>query len=378
MRKILVFSAGRSDFDRYFPFINTLKNTKKVKIKIYVSKAHLVNKFGNTNKYIKKKGFEIINNSNFKNQNFSDQPLFISKILGEEIKLFSKYIKSFKPDLVFVMGDRYEMLAAPCAAIPFNIPVFHFYGGAITEGATDELVRHAITKMCHYHFVALDIYKKRLIQMGEESWRIKVTGIPNIKNLKKKVFTVKKFSKIIGIDLTKKTILCTFHSSTLELDTLKQQLKALCDVIHKSGLQCVFTYPNADRGHDLIVKKINKFIKNNKKYLFIKYCSSEEYSNLMRHCSLMLGNSSSGIVEAASFNLPVINLGTRQDGKIKPKNVFDASYKDSQLLKLILSVKKKKVANPYEKKILIKEFVNIVLNTNIDDKLLRKKFISIY
>lgn len=378
MRKILVFSAGRSDFDRYFPFINALKNTKKVKIKIYVSKAHLVNKFGNTNKYIKKKGFEIINNSNFKNQNFSDQPLFISKILGEEIKLFSKYIKSFKPDLVFVMGDRYEMLAAPCAAIPFNIPVFHFYGGAITEGATDELVRHAITKMCHYHFVALDIYKKRLIQMGEESWRIKVTGIPNIKNLKKKVFTVKKFSKIIGIDLTKKTILCTFHSSTLELDTLKQQLKALCDVIHKSGLQCVFTYPNADRGHDLIVKKINKFIKNNKKYLFIKYCSSEEYSNLMRHCSLMLGNSSSGIVEAASFNLPVINLGTRQDGKIKPKNVFDASYKDSQLLKLILSVKKKKVANPYEKKILIKEFVNIVLNTNIDDKLLRKKFISIY
>ena len=377
MRKILVFSAGRSDFDRYFPFINALKNTKKVKIKIYVSKAHLVNKFGNTNKYIKKKGFGIINNSNFKNQNFSDQPLFISKILGEEIKLFSKYIKSFKPDLVFVMGDRYEMLAAPCAAIPFNIPVFHFYGGAITEGATDELVRHAITKMCHYHFVALDIYKKRLIQMGEESWRIKVTGIPNIKNLKKKVFTVKKFSKIIGFDLTKKTILCTFHSSTLELDTLKQQLKALCDVIHKSGLQCVFTYPNADRGHDLIVKKINKFIKNNKKYLFIKYCSSEEYSNLMRHCSLMLGNSSSGIVEAASFNLPVINLGTRQDGKIKPKNVFDASYKDSQLLKLILSVKKKKVANPYEKKILIKEFVNIVLNTNIDDKLLRKKFISI-
>jgi len=149
MKKILVFSAGRSDFDRYLPFINALKNTNKVKIKIYASKAHLINKFGNTNKYIKKNGFDIINESNFKNQNFSDQPLFISQILGEEIKLFSKYIKSFKPDLVFVMGDRYEMLAAPCAAIPFNLPVFHFYGGAITEGATDELVRHAITKMCH-------------------------------------------------------------------------------------------------------------------------------------------------------------------------------------------------------------------------------------
>jgi UDP-N-acetylglucosamine 2-epimerase len=123
MKKILVFSAGRSDFDRYFPFINSLKNTKKVKIKIYASKAHLINKFGNTNKYIKKKGFCIINNSNSKNRNFSDKPLFFSQMLGEEIKLFSKYIKSFNPDLIFVMGDRYEMLAAPCSAIPFNIPV---------------------------------------------------------------------------------------------------------------------------------------------------------------------------------------------------------------------------------------------------------------
>jgi len=378
MKKILVFSAGRSDFDRYLPFINSLKNTKIARIKIYASKAHLINKFGNTNKYIKKKGFSIINNSNSKNRNFSDKPLFFSQMLGEEIKLFSKYIKSFNPDLIFVMGDRYEMLAAPCSAMPFNIPVFHFYGGAITEGAIDELVRHAITKMSHYHFVALDIYKKRLIDMGEESWRIKVTGITNIKDLKKKVISVKKFSKIIGLDLTKKTILCTFHSSTLELDSLEHQLNIICDSIHKSKLQCVFTYPNADRGHDFIIKRIKKFVKNNKKYLFIKFCTTDEYSNLMRYCCLMLGNSSSGIVEAASFNLPVINLGTRQDGKIKPKNVIDANYNVSEIYKLIFSLKKKNTLNPYENNFSMKEFVNIVLKTNIDDKLLRKKFITNY
>jgi GDP/UDP-N,N'-diacetylbacillosamine 2-epimerase (hydrolysing) len=372
MKKILVFSAGRSDFDRYFPFIASLKNTKKVKIKIYASKAHFINKFGNSEKYIKKKGFNIINNLNFKNSNFSDNPLFISQMLGAEIKLFSKYVKSFKPDLIFVMGDRYEMLAAPCAAIPFNIPVFHFYGGAITEGAIDELVRHSITKMCHYHFVALDLYKKRLIQMGEENWRVKVTGISNINNLKrKKKISIENFSKSIGLDLKKKTILCTFHSSTLELESLKYQLNILCNSIRRSGLQCIFTYPNADRGHESIIKKIKKFVKKKNIYIFKKYCTLEEYSNLMRHCCLMIGNSSSGIVEAASFNLPVINLGTRQDGKIKPKNIVDAKYNINQICKLIFSLKKKKIKNPYDINFSMKKFVKIILNIKINDRLLK-------
>ena len=354
-----------------------LKNTKKFQLKIYASKANLINKFGNYRKYIHKKSFSIINNLNPKNFSISDNPLSIAKILSSEIKSFAKYIKYFKPDLIFVMGDRYEMLAAPCSAIPFNVPVFHFYGGAVTEGAIDELVRHAITKMSHYHFVALDAYKKRLIQMGEESWRIKVIGVTSINNLKNKIISKENFSKIIGLNLKKKTILCTFHSSTLELESLKSQLNVLCASIRKSGFQCIFTYPNADRGHDLIIKKIKSFIGNNKKFLFKKYCTAEEYSNLMRYCSVMLGNSSSGIVEAASFNLPVINLGTRQDGKIKPKNVFDVKYNVNLIYKLILSLKKKKIANPYKRNFSLKKFFNIILNAKINDKLMRKKFISI-
>ena len=378
MKKILIFSAGRSDFERYYPYINSLKNNKKIKLRIYASKANLIDKFGNYRKYIQKKGFLVVNNLNFQRLSTSDNPLFITKILSNEIESFSKYIKYFKPDIIFAMGDRYEMLAAPLSAMPYNIPIFHFYGGAVTEGAIDELVRHAITKMSHLHFVALDNYRKKLIQMGEESWRIKVTGVSNINNLlKAKVISVEKFSNTIGMDLKKKTILCTFHSSTLELNSLKRQLNVLCSSIRKSGFQCIFTYPNADRGHNLIIKKINNFIKNNKKYLFKKYCTIDEYSNLMRHCSIMLGNSSSGIVEAASFNLPVINLGTRQDGKIKPKNVVDVKYEVNLICKLILSLKKKKIHNPYKKNFLAKKFIKIVLSTKINDKLIRKKFISI-
>jgi len=378
MRKILVFSAGRSDFDRYYPFLYSLKKTKKIIIKIYTSKAHLVNKFGNSATYIYNKGFSIINNLNFKKKIFKDNSFFITRILGEEIKSFSEYIKKFKPDLIFVMGDRYEMLAAPSAAIPFNVPVFHFYGGAVTEGATDELVRHAITKMCHFHFVALDIYKKRLMQMGEESWRVKVIGIPNINNLKKNITSLKNISKIIGLNLKERTILCNFHSSTLELGDLKKQLNILLNAIRKSKLQCVFTYPNADLGHNLIINKIKKFVKEDKKYIFKKYCTIEEYSSLLKYCSVMIGNSSSGIVESCSFNMPTINLGTRQKGKVMPKNVINPTYNTNNLSKLLLTLKKKKNTNPYEKRFSIEKITNIILNIKITDKLLRKKFISIY
>jgi GDP/UDP-N,N'-diacetylbacillosamine 2-epimerase (hydrolysing) len=378
MKKILVFSAGRSDFDRYYPFLNSLKNTKKTSIKIYVSKAHLVNKFGNSANYILKKGFSIINNLNLKKSFFKDDSFFISRILGEEIKSFAEYIKKFRPDLIFVMGDRYEMLAAPSAAIPFNIPVIHFYGGAITEGATDELVRHAITKMCHFHFVALDIYKERLIQMGEESWRVRTIGIPNINNLKRNIISIKKISKIIGLNLKQRTILCNFHSSTLELDALKNQLNILFNAIRKSKLQCVFTYPNADLGHNLIIDKIKQFVKENKKYIFKKYCTVEEYSGLLKYCSVMIGNSSSGIVESCSFNLPTINLGIRQKGKVHPKNVINSKYNANNLCKLLLSLKKKKHKNPYESRFSVKKITNIILNLKISDKLLKKKFISIY
>jgi GDP/UDP-N,N'-diacetylbacillosamine 2-epimerase (hydrolysing) len=374
MRKILVFSVGRSDFDRYYPFLESL-GSKKIIIKIYASQAHFSNKFGNSVEYIKNKGFEVINYKNSKNKFFLDNSFFISQVLGKEIKSFAKYLKNFKPDIIFVLGDRYEMLAAPCAAITFNIPIFHFYGGAITEGATDELVRHSITKMSHFHFVALNEYKKRLIRLGEESWRIKVIGIPNIKYLKKKVIPIKHFSRIIGLDFTKKTILCTFHSSTLELLCLKKQLDILCKSIKKSGLQCVFTYPNADRGHDIIIKKLKNFVRNEKKYILKKYCKPNEYANLLRYSSLMIGNSSSGIVEAASFGLPVINLGTRQDGKVKPRNVIDVKYNKSQICKLILTLKKSKIKNPYESNFPMKKFNRVIADIKINDSLLRKKFI---
>ena len=382
MKKIIVLSAGRSDLDRIRPILEKL-NKKNIQIKIVVSKAHMSKVFGFTYKNLTNKGFKILKEKN--NINFKDNPSFITGILSREISYISKIINSFKPHLIIVFGDRYEMLAGPCAAIPFNLPVIHFYGGAVTQGATDELVRHAITKFSHMHFVALPVYKKRLLQMGEENWRIKVIGIPNIKNLKnEKTLTTQDLSKIFNLNFKEPVILATFHSVTLELLNLDLQIKNFLDAIKKTKLQCIFTYPNADRGYEKIISNINTFCKGNKKYKFVKSLSSKLFSNLLRKCSIMVGNSSSGIVEAASFKLAVVNIGSRQEGKFKPKNILDCKNNKNLIYKSIkygLSKKfkndLKNISNPYDRNVSLDEISRFIINQKIDDKLLRKKFINI-
>ena len=382
MKKIIVLSAGRSDFDRMEPILKRL-NKKNIEINIIVSKAHTSKVFGFTYKNLKNKGFKISIQKN--KTNFKDHPSFISGILSREISYISKIINSYKPDLIMVFGDRYEMLAGPSAAIPFNLPVFHFYGGAVTLGATDELVRHAITKLSHFHFVALPIYKKRLLQMGEESWRIKVIGIPNIKKLKKqRILSAKNLSKIFNLNFQQPVIFSTFHSTTLELANLDLQIKNYLNAIKKTNLQCIFTYPNGDRGYKKIISKTKNFCKKNKKYKFVKSLSPELFSNLLKKTSIMVGNSSSGIVEAASFKLPVVNIGSRQDGKFRPKNIIDCANNTNLIYKSIrrglskkFQNKLKNISNPYDKNISLDQISKFIINQKISDKLLRKKFIDI-
>ena len=181
MRKILALSVGRSDYDRYYPILKGLNNSKEVNLYLYLTISHQDFKFGKTENFIDK-NFKIIKKKCLKkdfNKNISFN--FIN-----DLAFFIKKIDTIKPDLIIVLGDRYEMLIGPIAAIPKNIPVLHLYGGAVTEGATDDLVRHAITKMSHYHLAVLKDYKKRILQLGEEEWRTKVIGLHELNNKKKR------------------------------------------------------------------------------------------------------------------------------------------------------------------------------------------------
>jgi GDP/UDP-N,N'-diacetylbacillosamine 2-epimerase (hydrolysing) len=384
MKKIFVLSVGRSDYDRYLPIINELKQTKKVNLHLIFSSAHYASKFGTTINYVDRK-FKIIKPKKTSIL-YSDKPLNLVNKFAEDLKFLSTNINKYKPDILIVLGDRYEMLLGPLAATPFNLPVIHFYGGAVTEGAIDELARHAITKLSHYHFVALNEYRKRLIQLGEENWRIKVSGIHALDNLKQiKKINNDIFSKKINLDLHAPYLLMTFHPVTLELKKTNYQINSLIKAIKKTKLNAIITYPNADVGNEKIIKAIKEKLNDKTKYKIIKNCGSQLYLQLMQRSLAVIGNSSSGIVEAASFNTPAINIGTRQDGKFKPKNVINCNYNWQDIYKKIMRVKnsnkikisKNRIKNPYESKISIKNVVKLILSIKNNDKIIRKKFINI-
>ena len=275
-----------------------------------------------------------------------------------------------KPNAILILGDRFETLLAPLVTITNNIPLIHFYGGAVTKGAYDEIVRHGISKMSNYHFVALDIYKKRLIQMGEDKKNIKVIGLPLLNDLKEfKSLSVEELSKKLNFNFKKEYLLFSFHSETLRENKLINDLKILKKFLTKTKLNIVITYPNADRGSNEIIDfyKLNFKKKNNIK--IIKNCGKELYFNLLNNCKFLIGNSSSGIVEAASFKKPVINIGKRQLGKLYQKNIVSTDYNLNDLMKAYNKINSKKfimslksLKNAYESKISTKKIVYLILS----------------
>ena len=276
------------------------------------------------------------------------------------------------------------MIAAPIAALPFKIPIVHFYGGAVTYGAIDELVRHSISKMSHLHFTAHKNYSNRLIKMGEEKWRVHTVGIISLKNLKKqKILSNTKIEKSFNLDLKLKTLLVTIHPTTLNDLNLKNDIQNVLKAIKKTNMQAIFTYPNSDHGHETIIKLISVFCKNSKKYIFLKNLSAYLYPSILKKCFAMVGNSSSGIVEAASFKMPVINIGTRQDGKIHGKNVVNSDYSYRSITRAFEKISSKSflksisnIKNLYEPNMTPKEIFNLIEKLIKKPNLLKKKFVD--
>ena len=350
----ILISAGRSDYDRFYPIVKSFYNSKKFDVHLYLTKDHFSKKFGYTYKHIDKK-FKILN---AKNQKFSNSKA--SEFIDDLSTLITK-IKKINPKFIIVMGDRYEMLLGPLAAIPIKLPIIHFYGGAVTEGSSDELVRHAITKMSHLHFVATGDYKKRVVQLGEESWRVKKIGVLSLQKINKFKFSNKeKLSNHLYFDFHPPYAVMTYHPATHELEEIKKTLISIKKAIEKTKL------------------------KNKKKYKIIKNCGYSNFLNIVKNSQFILGNSSAGIVEAASLKVPAINIGSRQDGKIKPKNVIDTNYKVNEIIKAIKKARSRlfkrnnlNFKSPYEDKIKSDEVVKIIYQTLKRKDLLKKKFINI-
>jgi len=320
VRTIGVVTGARSEYGLLFPLLKAISSDSALRLKLFVTGMHLSPDFGLTLREIER-DFEITERVEMLVA--SDTPEAISKSIGLGMIGFAQTYTHHRPDILLVLGDRFEILAAVTAALPFAIPVAHIAGGEATEGAIDDAIRHSISKMSHLHFVSLDEYRRRLIQMGEEPWRITISGEPGLDNLSAiPDLSTDELEQRIGMSLDPATLLVTFHPVTLEFGQGESQIGELLAALDVVGMPVVFTAPNADTEGRIIVRRIQEFVQQHPNSRLVTSLGTAAYFSMMRRSAAMVGNSSSGIIEAASFELPVVNIGSRQRGRFFPRNVI--------------------------------------------------------
>ena len=329
-RKILVTTGTRAEYGILRSLLKEIKRSKKLKLFLIVTGSHLSKKHGYTIKDIKKDHFKI----SYKipmitNDNKTD----VVKGLGFSIVKFATVFNKIKPDFNLVLGDRDEMLASSIVAYHMNIPNAHIHGGDVS-GGIDEYTRHAITKISNIHFVATEKSRKRVLKMGENPKYVFVTGSPSIDELLQENFTDKKtLMKKYNVKLDNHTIILLQHPVTTQNEYTEKQIKTTLKAITQIGYETIAISPNADPGNSKIFKQLS-FL--SKKYNFVNFYASlprEDYLGLLKYSGVLVGNSSSGLIEGSYFGIPVINIGSRQIGREKAKNVIDVTNDVSDTIK---------------------------------------------
>ena len=326
MRKIAVVTGTRAEYGLLYWIIKGIHDDPELELQLIVTGMHLSPEFGLTVKEIEKDCFPTAERVEMLLS--SDTESAIATSMGLGMIGFARAYERLTPDILVVLGDRFEILAAVSAAVPFRIPVAHIHGGESTEGAMDELFRHAITKMSHIHFPAVKIYANRIIQMGEQPENVFCVGAPGLDNLNKMKFLNKiQLAKTLGLPVDMPWGVITYHPVTLEKDSAGVQIRTILSALDRYPEICwIFTLPNVDMESRVIIKSIEKYVKKNSERAFLFSSLGQlKYLSLLKTSVVMVGNSSSGIIEAPSFKLPVVNIGSRQMGRIRAKNIIDVA-----------------------------------------------------
>jgi len=331
MRTIGVVTVARSDYGIYLPLLRLIQDDPDLRLILFVGGMHLSPEFGLTAQVIETDGFEIA--GKVEALLSSDTPEGIARSMGLGVIGFAKVYTQSPPDILVVLGDRYEMMAAALAAVPFKLPIAHIHGGEVTRGAIDDALRHCITKISHLHFVATREYATRVGQLGEEPWRIVVSGAPSLDNLQSaSILSSDELKNRFGLKLDQPPLLVTFHPVSLEYEQTPWHIAELLAALDETGLPIVFTLPNADTGGRIIIERLKDYVETRPKAQLVANLGTEGYFALMSMARAMVGNSSSGIIEAPSFRLPVVNIGTRQEGRTRAGNVIDVGYTRAEIL----------------------------------------------
>lgn len=358
MRKICVVTGTRAEYGLLSRLMQKIKDSDKTQLQVIATNMHLSAKYGNTYLEIEKDGFTIDKKIPILEEGKDDANATL-KSMSKALAGFADAYDELRPDMIVVLGDRYEIFAAATAAMIECIPIAHIHGGEITEGAYDDAIRHSITKMSHLHFTSTEEYKNRVIQLGEEPERVFYVGALGVENIKKlPLMSKEEIEKEIDFNIDNKTILVTYHPVTMGSRTAREDIEDFISALEeRKNIRIIFTMPNSDTGNQIIVDAINKFLTNNpdraKAY---KSLGLLRYLSVMQQAAAVVGNSSSGLLEVPSFGIPTLNIGDRQKGRIAGESVWNCeSDKASVLTGLdkILSDEfrafAKTTSNPYEK-----------------------------
>lgn len=323
MKRIGVVTTSRAEFGILEPVLRRLQEADDFHLSLYVSGMHLSPEFGHTVDAVEAAGFDITERVEMLLS--SDTPAGTALSMGLGTIGFAQAFARSRPDLLMVLGDRFEMHAAVTAALPFRLPIAHLHGGESTEGLIDEALRHSVTKMSHLHFPATETYAQRIIRMGEAPWRVCVAGAPALDRLA--AFTPLPRNELedsLNFSLEPPVLLVTYHPVTLRHDDTEQQMAEFLGALDDSGTRLVITYPNADPRGRGVLEHLRRFAgSRSDRVCLTASLGSERYFSLMSIADAMVGNSSSGMIEAASFQLPVVNIGERQRGRVHAENVIN-------------------------------------------------------
>ncbi|MBC3888243.1 UDP-N-acetylglucosamine 2-epimerase (hydrolyzing) [Acetobacterium paludosum] len=384
MKKICVLTATRAEYGLLKTIILKLNDILEFDVQVAVTGTHLSPEFGLTYKEIEQDGIKI--DEKIEILLSSDTPAAISKSMGLAMIGFAEYFERTKPDALLVLGDRYETLAVCCVAMNQKIPVVHLYGGETTEGAIDESIRHAITKLSYLHFTSTQDYRNRVIQLGEQPDRVFCVGAMGIENIhNEKLLSKKEFEEAIDFKLDRPYAVVTFHPVTLEIENYnsEKQVQALLDACHKFNELCfIFTKANADANGRVINQLIDSYVNEHDNAIVFESLGMIRYLSALKYGTMVIGNSSSGLIEAPSFGIPTINIGDRQKGRLQADSVINCDPKSVEIEKAIdvalteeFKNKAKNVINPYgdgnTSDKIIDNLRELILNDKID---LKKKF----
>ena len=379
-RKICIVTGSRAEYGLLYWLIKEIESDQDLELQLIVTGMHVSSDFDLTYKEIEK-DFKI--DKKIDMDLSSDTSQGISRSMGKGQTSISEAYNELKPDIIVVLGDRYEIFSAACAAMIAKIPIAHIHGGEITEGSWDDSIRHCITKMSHLHFTAAEEYYKRVIQLGEapsKVFKIGGAGIESIKRLK--LLSREEFEKSINFKLNIKNVLVAFHPVTLEKNTSKKQFNEILNSINKlEDTNIILTKSNSDTDGRIINQLIDEYTdKNSNKSLGISSLGQLNYLNALKYIDFIIGNSSSGLLEAPSFKIGTINIGDRQNGRTKAESIIDCLPNSKSIKKAFTKIYSNKfqellkdVKNPYGNRCASQQIIKILKKIKLNN-VLKKKF----